>query len=159
MLLLPLFRRAHHPPSRHRDRTRPAPSFHTLACVSPRADIAATEPVLVDKADAATASGAATDLSAGTTAAPCGARAATARACTRPEPSPRRDVTAAGEGAGAYGSAGGVCATRGDAAIAYGVVAGAPLRCRARMRGALWLSPGLKKLFGGTERFLCETAG
>jgi hypothetical protein len=67
---------------------------------------------------------------------------APAHARWRPEPSSRRDVTAAGEGAGAYGSAGGVCATRGDAAIACGVVAGAPLRCRARMRGALWLSPG-----------------
>ena len=47
----------------------------------------------------------------------------------------REGVPAAGEGAGACGSVGGVCATRGDAVVACGAVAGAPLRCRTRMCG------------------------
>lgn len=48
-------------------------------------------------------------------------------------------VPAAGKRAGACGSAGGVCGTRGDAVVARGAIAGAPLWCRARMRGTLYL--------------------
>ena len=51
VLLQPSFRHAHPPPARRRDRTRPAPSFHTLRLCAPRADLAAMEPVLVDRAE------------------------------------------------------------------------------------------------------------
>jgi len=47
----------------------------------------------------------------------------------------RAGVQAASEGAGACGSAGGMCGTRADVVVAHGSVAGAPPRCRTRMRG------------------------